>query len=160
MTLQSRIWELYFANGVPSLFCCDEKEKMLEKLPRIGITRNYYTHWDEHLLDQVIAEEDLDRVNAVLIRILQYHFMCYIGFPFRATVGPIIFTMSDHDLVNHINLYEKYGFQSLGTRKGYYQDNNEDALIMWTENIWYDKYKVLYNQVTDELKNIEVDFES
>ena len=36
-----------------------------------------------------------------------------------------------------IKLYEKYGFQSLGTRKGYYQDNNEDALIMWTENIFY-----------------------
>lgn len=108
VTLQSRIWELYFANGVPSLFCCDAKEKMLEKLPRIGITRNYYTHWDERLLAQVIAEEDLDRVNAVLIRILQYHFMRYIGFPFKATVGPIIFTMSDHDLVNHINLYEKF----------------------------------------------------
>ena len=41
-----------------------------------------------------------------------------------------------------IGLYEKYGFKSLGTRKGYYQDNNEDALIMWTENIFYDKFKV------------------
>lgn len=43
-----------------------------------------------------------------------------------------------------IGLYEKYGFKSLGTRKGYYQDNNEDALIMWTENIFYDKFKTLY----------------
>ena len=25
-----------------------------------------------------------------------------------------------------IKLYEKYGFKSLGTRKGYYQNNNED----------------------------------
>ncbi len=41
-------------------------------------------------------------------------------------------------------LYEKYGFKSLGTRKGYYQDNNEDALIMWTENIFYDKFKSLF----------------
>lgn len=32
-------------------------------------------------------------------------------------------------------LYEKYGFTSLGRRRAYYQDNNEDALIMWTENI-------------------------
>ena len=45
-----------------------------------------------------------------------------------------------------INLYEKYGFKSLGTRKGYYQDNNEDALIMWTENIFYDKFKLLYDK--------------
>ena len=43
-----------------------------------------------------------------------------------------------------IGLYEKYGFKSLGTRKGYYQDNNEDALIMWTENIFYDKFKTLF----------------
>ena len=43
-----------------------------------------------------------------------------------------------------IKLYEKYGFKSLGTRKGYYQDNNEDALIMWTENIFYDKFKTKY----------------
>ena len=50
-----------------------------------------------------------------------------------------------------INLYEKYGFKSLGTRKGYYQDNNEDALIMWTENIFYDKFKSLYKKNTDIL---------
>lgn len=43
-----------------------------------------------------------------------------------------------------IKLYEKYGFRSLGTRKGYYQDNNEDALIMWTENIFDDKFKKLF----------------
>ena len=53
-----------------------------------------------------------------------------------------------------IKLYEKYGFQSLGTRKGYYQDNNEDALIMWTENIFYDKFKVIYNKNIEKLKSL------
>jgi ribosomal-protein-alanine N-acetyltransferase len=38
-------------------------------------------------------------------------------------------------------LYEKYGFQSLGRRKGYYQDNGEDALVMWTENVWQPDYR-------------------
>jgi ribosomal-protein-alanine N-acetyltransferase len=38
-------------------------------------------------------------------------------------------------------LYEKYGFTSLGRRRGYYQDDGEDALVMWTENIWQDKYQ-------------------
>lgn len=28
-------------------------------------------------------------------------------------------------------LYEKYGFEDGGVRKGYYADNNEDAIIMW-----------------------------
>ena len=46
-----------------------------------------------------------------------------------------------------INLYKKYGFNSLGTRKGYYQDNNEDALIMWTENIFYDKFKTIFSSI-------------
>lgn len=53
-----------------------------------------------------------------------------------------------------IKLYEKYGFQSLGTRKGYYQDNNEDALIMWTENIFYDKFKAKYQENVEKLKEI------
>lgn len=51
-----------------------------------------------------------------------------------------------------INLYEKYGFKSLGTRKGYYQNNNEDALIMWTENMFYDKFKLSYEKNLEELK--------
>ena len=53
-----------------------------------------------------------------------------------------------------IRLYEKYGFQSLGTRKGYYQDNNEDALIMWTENIFYDKFKIKYQENINKLKTL------
>ena len=51
-----------------------------------------------------------------------------------------------------ISLYSKYGFNSLGTRKGYYQDNNEDALIMWTENIFYDKFKTRYVENKENLK--------
>jgi len=51
-----------------------------------------------------------------------------------------------------IRLYEKYGFKSLGTRKGYYQNNNEDALIMWTENIFWDKFKLLYKKNIEKLK--------
>ena len=53
-----------------------------------------------------------------------------------------------------IKLYEKYGFQSLGTRKGYYQDNNEDALIMWTENIFYDKFKAIYEENLKKLNQL------
>ncbi len=49
-----------------------------------------------------------------------------------------------------ISLYEKNGFKSIGTRKNYYQDNNENALIMFTENIWYEKFKSLYNKLCVE----------
>jgi len=32
-------------------------------------------------------------------------------------------------------LYEKYGFRAAGIRRRYYSDNNEDAIIMWTERL-------------------------
>ena len=51
-----------------------------------------------------------------------------------------------------IKLYSKYGFSSFGTRKAYYQDNNEDALIMWTKNIFFDEFKDKY---TDTIKTLE-----
>ncbi len=51
-----------------------------------------------------------------------------------------------------INLYTKYGFTSFGTRKGYYQNNNEDALIMWTKNIFFDEFKNPYEKITQELE--------
>jgi ribosomal-protein-alanine N-acetyltransferase len=34
-----------------------------------------------------------------------------------------------------IALYERYGFESSGLRRGYYTDNREDALIMWKDPI-------------------------
>lgn len=51
-----------------------------------------------------------------------------------------------------INLYEKFGFKSFGTRKKYYQDNNEDALIMWTKNIFHTEFKTNYEKIINELE--------
>lgn len=53
-----------------------------------------------------------------------------------------------------ISLYEKLGFSSIGQRKNYYQDNGENALIMFTENIWYDKFKILYNKVINSITKV------
>jgi len=38
---------------------------------------------------------------------------------------------------NHIawRLYKEFGFVEKGVRRRYYQDNNEDAIVMWLENI-------------------------
>ncbi len=33
--------------------------------------------------------------------------------------------------VGAISLYERYGFRAAGRRRRYYQDNGEDAVIMW-----------------------------
>ena len=45
-----------------------------------------------------------------------------------------------------ISLYRKFNFKEIGIRKKYYQDNNEDGLILWTENILNETY-------INELKN-------
>ena len=50
-----------------------------------------------------------------------------------------------------INLYQKYGFETIGTREKYYQDNNEDALIMWTQSIYSDKLKLLIENNRQQL---------
>ncbi|WP_410513738.1 ribosomal protein S18-alanine N-acetyltransferase [Paenibacillus sp. BR2-3] len=45
------------------------------------------------------------------------------------------------------NLYRKKGFRSAGTRKGYYSDNREDALIMWADLPAYDEPGVMEGSV-------------
>ena len=49
------------------------------------------------------------------------------------------------------NLYRKYGFHEAGVRHRYYSDNNEDALIMWTEEINSPAYKRKYQELKTAL---------
>ena len=41
------------------------------------------------------------------------------------------------------SLYAKYGFRPRGIRRGYYTDNNEDAVVMWVEDIDKPAYRDL-----------------
>ena len=45
-----------------------------------------------------------------------------------------------------IYLYEKFKFKQLGIRKKYYQDNNEDALLLWSQ--------IIDRNYIDYIKNI------
>jgi ribosomal-protein-alanine N-acetyltransferase len=38
------------------------------------------------------------------------------------------------------SMYRKFGFQTVGVRKGYYVETGEDAYIMWAEGIWTPEY--------------------
>lgn len=49
------------------------------------------------------------------------------------------------------NLYRKYGFHDAGTRKRYYSDNNEDALIMWTDELHGKPFQERYRRLKDRL---------
>lgn len=54
---------------------------------------------------------------------------------------------------NAQNLYYKYGFASVGIRPKYYQDNQEDALIMTTPDILSAEYRSRYNVLKSELES-------
>jgi ribosomal-protein-alanine N-acetyltransferase len=45
------------------------------------------------------------------------------------------------------NLYRKYGFRDVGVRRHYYSDNGEDALVMWTGNIWEPDYQERFDRL-------------
>lgn len=55
-----------------------------------------------------------------------------------------------------ISLYEKFLFESIGMRKNYYQDNGENAIIMFTQNIWYDKFKNNFNKLKENINKVNV----
>src|SRR5215469_13766812 len=50
------------------------------------------------------------------------------------------------------NLYRKYGFMVVGTRRRYYSDNNEDAYIMTTENINSQSYRDFFSRLHTQLQ--------
>ena len=101
---------------------------------------------DEGHITTIAVKKDYHRQHigeAIIVKILEDCYKAnikYLTLEVRVSNEPAI------------ALYNKYGFNSLGTRKGYYQDNNEDALIMWTENIFYDKFKTIFEQNLAQLK--------
>ena len=40
-----------------------------------------------------------------------------------------------------LSLYQKFGFQTAGRRRRYYQDNNEDALILWRSGLGHPQFE-------------------
>ncbi len=41
-------------------------------------------------------------------------------------------------------LYRKYSFQRQGLRPNYYEDNKESALLLWTEDLRTEKFRMLF----------------
>lgn len=59
-------------------------------------------------------------------------------------------------------LYEKYGFKNVGTRKAYYSDNREDAVIMTTNPINSDEYQDMFRGLQESFLTRwgEINFDS
>jgi ribosomal-protein-alanine N-acetyltransferase len=48
-------------------------------------------------------------------------------------------------------LYERFGFRSVGVRKNYYQEINEDALVMWVDEIRSRAYRERLHELMDQM---------
>jgi ribosomal-protein-alanine N-acetyltransferase len=45
-----------------------------------------------------------------------------------------------------IRMYEGFGFKVIGRRKGYYTDNGEDALVMWSDSIYSPRFRAVFEE--------------
>ncbi len=45
---------------------------------------------------------------------------------------------------NAMKMYESFGFKVIGRRKGYYTDNGEDAIVMWSDSIHSPRFRKAY----------------
>lgn len=48
-------------------------------------------------------------------------------------------------------LYGKFGFRPVGVRKNYYQETNEDALVMWSDDLRTPEYTRLLRRIASTL---------
>jgi [ribosomal protein S18]-alanine N-acetyltransferase len=48
-------------------------------------------------------------------------------------------------------LYRRFGFSPVGVRKGYYQETNEDALVMWVHEVNTPDYAALLGQLESQI---------
>ncbi|MCD7780484.1 MAG: ribosomal protein S18-alanine N-acetyltransferase [Candidatus Gastranaerophilales bacterium] len=126
------------ANNLASYYCIKDNNDTI--LAYIG----YWRIIDEAHITSIAVHPDYRRkklAHVLLIKMIEdcyKNMVKYITLEVRESNFPAIM------------LYEKFLFESIGMRKNYYQDNGENALIMFTQNIWYDKFKNNYLKVKEE----------
>jgi ribosomal-protein-alanine N-acetyltransferase len=45
-----------------------------------------------------------------------------------------------------MRMYEGFGFKVIGRRKGYYTDNGEDAIVMWSDSIYSPRFRRAFEE--------------
>ena len=55
---------------------------------------------------------------------------------------------------NAMRMYENFGFKVIGRRKGYYTDNGEDAIVMWSDSIYSPRFRKAFEA---NLERVEAD---
>lgn len=122
-------------NNLAHYYCAENENKKI-----IGYTGCWHI-FDEAHITTLSVHPDFRKQGVAQALLFAVIDDCY-----KAKIKYITLEVRESN-VPAISLYEKNGFKSIGTRKNYYQDNNENALIMFTENIWYEKFKLRYNEL-------------
>src|SRR5450759_4538030 len=53
---------------------------------------------------------------------------------------------------NAMRMYEAFGFKVIGRRKGYYTDNGEDAIVMWSDSIHSPRVRRAYESNLERIE--------
>jgi [ribosomal protein S18]-alanine N-acetyltransferase len=53
---------------------------------------------------------------------------------------------------NAMHMYEAFGFKVIGRRKGYYTDNGEDAIVMWSDSILSPRFRRAYESNLERIE--------
>ena len=56
--------------------------------------------------------------------------------------------------ISAINLYQKFGFEVAGIRKGYYQATGEDASVLWLKGLQHPNFKLSLAKWQKNVENI------
>ncbi|MBC5809924.1 MAG: ribosomal protein S18-alanine N-acetyltransferase [Candidatus Eremiobacteraeota bacterium] len=78
----------------------------------------------------------------------------------EATAGGASWLTLEARESNHVaqRLYRKYGFSVVSTRRGYYSDNGENAVVMWAGHLRSELYRKRLDTLAAELENaLDVD---
>ncbi len=135
------------ANKLAAYYCVkDEKDKMLAF---IGIWHIF----EEAHITTLGVHPDFRRLQLAQVLLIQTLKFCY-----KNMIKYITLEVRESNMAA-ISLYEKFLFESIGVRKNYYQDNSENALIMFTQNIWYDKFKNNFEKIKSEIKKVKVTYD-
>ena len=73
--LKSRLAELFFDGGAVAMWSSE-----FSNIEKICYTRNYFTHYDETLIDKIYSSIELPYVNTHLMSLLSYHILSLLKF--------------------------------------------------------------------------------
>ena len=135
------------ANNLAYYYCIkDENNKILAYI-------GFWLIVDESHITTLAVHPDYRERQLAQILLIQMINICY-----KNMVKYITLEVRESNL-SAIMLYEKFLFESIGMRKKYYQDNGENAIIMFTQNIWYDKFKINFKERKSAITKTAVSYD-